>query len=93
MKKIFFILNCFILSSQTINLNEINIINDLRIEQISGIIDPDLSFNIKPFSINNYIIFIIEENFMGIELLLYIVSIAFYDVLLLRCFGLFFNVG
>ena len=31
----YFILNCFILSSQTINLNEINIINDLRIEQIS----------------------------------------------------------
>ncbi len=53
MKKIFFILNCFILSSQTINLNETNIINDLRIEQISGNINPHLSFNIKPFSIEN----------------------------------------
>ena len=54
MKKLIFLLitlNCY---SQSISLNEENLINRIRLNQLKGELDTNYSFNIRPIEIGNF---------------------------------------
>jgi len=62
MKKLIFLLitlNCY---SQSISLNEENLINRIRLNQLKGELDTNYSFNIRPIEIGNFgLNFSVEE--------------------------------
>ena len=58
MKKLFLFFTIFHfisnLNGQSINLNQSSIIENIRDQQLIGNINSDLSFNIKPISLENF---------------------------------------
>ena len=58
MKKQFFFLILFhfitLINGQSINLNQSSIIENIRDQQLIGNISSDLSFNLKPISLENF---------------------------------------
>ena len=58
MKKQFFFLLIFhfitLINGQSINLNQSSIIENIRDQQLIGNISSDLSFNLKPISLENF---------------------------------------